>query len=324
MHQTISRRDCMKMLGASSLMLPLLDLQAFISEVGAAPFFTKGIHLFSKHLQWLSYHEMAGIAKEMGFAGIDLTVRPKGHVLPEQVETELPKAVKAIRKAGLKAELITTAITGANEKHTEQILKTASALGIKYYRMGWLKYQDQRPVAEQLESYKKQFKELEQMNEHYNIHGAYQNHAGSNLGSSVWDLWLLLKDLNPQWIGCRFDIRHAMVEGMNSWKLALELLKDHIKSVDLKDFRYWQKEQKWGIENMPVGEGIINFDGFFKKLLELNLNVPFTLHAEYELGGADKGATQLTWPPEKIKQALNADLEKLTALMNNNKIKGNQ
>ena len=29
----------------------------------------------------------------------------------------------------------------------------------------------------------------------------------------MWDLWYLLHDLNPQFIGCEYDIRHAVAEG---------------------------------------------------------------------------------------------------------------
>ena len=59
------------------------------------------IHIFSKHLQFLNYQDLAEAAAEMGFDGIDLTVRPKGHVLPERVESDMPKAVEAMRKVGL-------------------------------------------------------------------------------------------------------------------------------------------------------------------------------------------------------------------------------
>ena len=51
--------------------------------------------VFSKHLQFLDYEEVGKTAKNMGFDGIDLTVRPRGHVLPERVEDDLPRAVQA-------------------------------------------------------------------------------------------------------------------------------------------------------------------------------------------------------------------------------------
>src|ERR1700730_826997 len=56
------------------------------------------ISVFSKHFQWTNCHEMAAIAKDVGFDGIDLTVREGGHVMPERVEEDLPKAAEDIRR----------------------------------------------------------------------------------------------------------------------------------------------------------------------------------------------------------------------------------
>src|SRR6185436_14252019 len=109
-----------------------------ISEKAAPGAFT--LNIFSKHLQWLDYSAMASVVAEMGFEGIDLTVRPEGHVLPERVQEDLPKAVEIIRKAGLNVYMITTAIASVNDPFAEAILKTASSLGIGYYRTGWISY----------------------------------------------------------------------------------------------------------------------------------------------------------------------------------------
>jgi hypothetical protein len=54
------------------------------------------ISVFSKHFQWTNWQEMAAIAKDIGFDGIDLTVRAGGHVLPDRVEEDLPKDAEAI------------------------------------------------------------------------------------------------------------------------------------------------------------------------------------------------------------------------------------
>ena len=77
---------------------------------------------------------------EMGYDGADLTVRPRGHVLPENVERDLPKAVEAIRKAGLEVSMITTDISSADDQWTEPILKTTSQMGITLYRIGGWHY----------------------------------------------------------------------------------------------------------------------------------------------------------------------------------------
>lgn len=304
----MNRRTNIKLLGTIGLLSPIQKLACSPIDKAASDF---DIHLFSKHLQWLDYEGMSKVAKEIGFDGLDLTVRKKGHVLPENVERDLPKAVAAMLKAGLKTEMMTTTITNIQDPTTEKILKTASQLGIKSYRMGWLKYKDDQPIAEQIEAFKPQLKELEQMNEHYQIRGDYQNHSGTSVGAAVWDIWSLIKDLNPDWIGCQFDIRHAVVEGFKSWEVGLKLLQSHIRTLDLKDFIYFQKEGEWKVKNVPLGEGVVDFKKYFGLLKNLNITAPISVHAEYDLGGAEHGATSLTIPREKVIATLKKDLIRL-------------
>src|SRR6202789_1700471 len=89
------------------------------------------ICIFSKHLQWASVNDAAAIARDIGFDGVDLTVRAGVHVLPDRLETDLPAAVEAVRRAGLTVPMISTEITSVQTPHVEAMLKTASQLGIR-------------------------------------------------------------------------------------------------------------------------------------------------------------------------------------------------
>lgn len=266
------------------------------------------VHLFSKHLQWLDYGRMAETAAAIGFDGIDLTVRPRGHVLPEKVESDLPRAVAAVRAAGLVADRITTAITDPDEPLTRRVLETAAGLGIGIYRMGWLKYDGQRPIPEQLEDHHRRLARLAELNRSLGMHGAYQNHAGTGVGSPVWDLWLLLKDLDPRWLGVRYDVRHAVAEASASWELGLQLLAPQVRSLDIKDFVWVEREGAWGVESVPLGEGAVDFQRFFERLEQWSVQGDMTLHLEYPLGGADKGKSELSIPAEKVLRAMEQDL----------------
>ena len=82
--------------------------------------------MFTKHLQEFPVAEAAKRVKALGFDGLDLTVRPGGHVVPERVGVELPKAVAAARAEGLGVPMISTAITGATTPHAEAILAAAA------------------------------------------------------------------------------------------------------------------------------------------------------------------------------------------------------
>lgn len=266
------------------------------------------ICIFSKHLQWLNYSDMAETAAKIGFDGIDLTVRPQGHVLPERVADDLPKAVEAVREAGLEVNMLTTTITDPRDPHTEAILKTASQLGIGYYRIGYLPYKDSLGIADNLKEYIPQLRELAEMNKQYNIHGAYQNHSGTNVGAPVWDLWILLKDIDPRWLGCQYDVKHATVEGGYSWPLGLKLLNSHIKTTDIKDFHWIKKDGKWRVKYVPLGEGMVDFKTYFELIKQYGISGPISIHFEYPLGGADKGVKELTIEKEKVTEAMKKDL----------------
>src|SRR6056297_2132433 len=82
------------------------------------------IHAFTKCLQFLSYDEIGEVLARLGFDGADLIVRPGGQVLPERVKTDLPSALKALRRHGVASEMITTAINDPENPHTVPILET--------------------------------------------------------------------------------------------------------------------------------------------------------------------------------------------------------
>lgn len=240
------------------------------------------LHVFSKPLTEFSYDETAQMLAETGFGGIDYTVRQaQAHVLPEKVAEDLPRAVEAAHRAGLKVEMITTDIVSVRDPHAEKVLRTAAKHGVKFYRLGNYNYDAKLGVVESLKKHAATLKELAQLNQSLGIHGAIQNHAGTRVGSPVWDLFELLREIDPRWIGVQYDIRHATTEGGQSWPLGLKLLKPWIKCTDIKDFRWQQSPGKATIENTPLGEGIVPLDAYFKQLKELGIAGPMSVHLEY-------------------------------------------
>ena len=250
---------------------------------------TLSLHVFSKHLQFLNYQNMAEAAAEIGFDGVDLSVRKKGHVLPERVQEDLPKAIEAIKAAGLLADMMVTGVTSASNEVDRQVLSTAAPLGITHYRLGYFKFDNQWSIPDRLTQLNLQMKELGRLNQSLGLKGAYQNHAGSGVGAAIWDIWHLLDDLGPDVMGCQYDIRHAIVEGGNSWQNGLKLIRPKINCIVLKDFIWKKINGRWKVYNVPLGEGMVDFDAYFKLLKAYQIDVPVSVHFEYDLGGAEHG-----------------------------------
>jgi sugar phosphate isomerase/epimerase len=272
------------------------------------------IHLFSKHLQFLDYEQAGHHTAKMGFAGLDLTVRPGGHVLPEQVDIELPKALEAIKRSGSNCRLITTAIEDNANTLDQKVLKTASSLGITHYRCNWFKYLENEPMPDTLAKYALKVNALSTLNKELHLTGCYQNHAGIWVGASLWEVLALIKDADQSHFGVQYDIRHAMVEGGLSWENGLRLINKEIKTLVLKDFIWTREQGHWRIQNVPIGEGMVDFIKYFKLIKNYGIDVPVILHAEHLPGGATEGNAQITVPQSVIFEALTKDLKTIQRL----------
>ncbi len=272
------------------------------------------IHIFSKHLQFLDYGKMAESAARMGFDGIDLTVRPGGHVEPERVTRQLPEAVQAIRDHGINSIMITTVVDDAADPMDIKVLETAASLDIQFYRMNWFSYPPDLTVPQAVEKFNIEIRQLAILNQKLGLIGCYQNHAGQLAGASIFELHQMLEQASQDAMGVQYDIRHATVEGGRSWETGLRLIAPRIKTLVLKDFKWALKEGKWIIENTPLGEGMVDFKHYFQLLKKYEIQAPISLHLEYPLGGAEQGEREPSLSSSHIFAAMKKDREYLTKL----------
>jgi L-ribulose-5-phosphate 3-epimerase len=306
-----SRRNFMKKSLLAGSLFPLLHETVQGAPVIKAKASALKVHVFSKHLQFLNYKDMAEAAAEIGFDGVDLTVRPKGHVLPERVEGDLPKAVEEIRKAGLVTTMMTTAVQDAASPTDQKLLETAASVGIQFYRMNWFRYPENKSIPEAIMQFQQVVKDLGQLNKKLGVTGCYQNHSGDLAGASLWELYDIVEKADKQFTGVQYDVRHAVVEGGLSWKNGLRLIHPHIKTLAIKDFVWEKRNGKYVVQDVPLGEGMVDFKTYFTLLKEYSLNVPVSLHYEYALGGAEHGATEITVDRKIIFDAMKKDLQRL-------------
>lgn len=233
--------------------------------------------VFTKPLQSLSYDDLAMEVAALGFDGIEAPVRRGGHFEPPQVETELPKLTAALAKRNLKITVMTSDVNNATDALCQRVLKTAAKLGIERYRMKYLRYVADKPIRAQLANWKARFRDLAALNKELGIRAVYQNHAGAkNLGASLWDLAEVLDGIAVEQIGVAYDIRHATVEGGQSWPITFRMIRPHIDTVYVKDFQ-WEAGKP---QNVPLGDGHVS-EKFFEMLAKSNFTGPISLHEEY-------------------------------------------
>ncbi len=309
--QNPSRRDVLRAAGGAvtaGLIIPSLAMP----RPRESPQRLK-ISVFSKHLQFLDWQGLADTAAEIGFDGIDLTVRSGGHVLPERVEIDLPKAAEIIRKAGLSLPMVTAGIVDTRSPYLEPMLRTFGGLGISRYRWGGYQWSGSKSMPERMEELKQESARLAELNRKYQVCAMYHTHSGSEVGASIWDLWYILKDLDHDWLGINYDVSHATIEGgLGGWIASLRLVATILKGIAVKDFRWTRNASgEWNVEWCPLGEGMVNFKRFFGMIREARFAGPLQMHFEYPLGGVENGARSIRIDRTQVVTAMRRDLLRL-------------
>ncbi len=235
------------------------------------------IAFFEKTFQALSANELADALADIGFDGVEATVRPGGRIEPARAADELPGYVAALARRSLKILVMATGIDRVDQPHAEATLRAAAKLGVRLYRLGGLSYDLKRPIRPQLEAFKPQLLELAALNRELGLTAVYQNHAGAaHVGGPIWDLEMLLEEFDPREIAVAYDIRHAMVEGSSAWPVSFQLIRPRIQAVYVKDFVFEIGRAK----NVPMGEGHVG-DKFYKTLKQSGYTGPISIHSPY-------------------------------------------
>jgi L-ribulose-5-phosphate 3-epimerase len=276
-------------LGHAAALGALAALDPRHAAAQAARPFPGKLCFFSKHLPDLGAKDLAREIKALGFGGIDLTVRKGGHVAPERAAEDLPPFLAAVREQGVEVPMIATGLVSAADPLARPLLETAARHGVKYVKLGYLRYAF-RDVRAELAQAASDLRGLAELAADCGVVVGYHNHA-DYLGGPVWDVVPILEALDARSAGYYYDVRHAVVEGGGAgWRSAFLMVAPRLKMIAVKDF-FWEKTARgWQQRHCPLGEGMVPWTAFFEELARTSFAGPVSLHLEYEIPGATASA----------------------------------
>ena len=288
----LSRRSFIQAAAGAAALAPTV---ARASQDSARAMAGKGFRgqlcFFSKHLPRMNGRELARTLKRLGFDGVDLTVRPGGHVDPKRVTNDLPVFVDAIRAEGLTVPMITTELLSDADPVAQPTLETAARLKVPFFKPGYYRYKFVE-VRKELESAGQQLQGLADLSRRHGMRLGYHNHAGY-IGGPVWDFSPFVERLDAATVGYYFDVRHAVVEGGDGgWRTAFDLVAPRLSMIALKDF-FWEKGGgAWRQQDCPIGEGMVDWKRYFAMLAKARFHGPISLHIEYDIAGDTPAAVE--------------------------------
>ena len=259
---------------------------------------------FSKPFQQLDAEQTAELVATVGWDGIECPVRAKGQVEPERAPEELPKLAEALRRRQRDIHLVATDITSLQTPHAEAVMRTMAGLGIKRLRLGSFTYPPDGPPAERLKEIAPRTQGHRRCVSRPRLAGGLpEPFRGPVCRAPVWDVYSMIRSLDPRHMGFCFDIGHATVEGGLSWPVEARLAEPFYTAVIVKDF-YWKKESAgWKDTWCPLGEGMVN-RSFFERLKKSAYRGPICQHHEYDLGDTRQMTAHLQHDLKVLKEWL--------------------
>jgi len=242
---------------------------------------------FTESFQGWPIPDVCARFKQIGLDGLDLTVRPGGHIEPADAPQKLPDAVRAAKDHGVRIAMLSTAITG-DDPQAERLLATAGEQGIDRVKLGYYRYDKFGTLTARIDEVRGQLARVARLGRKHGVLPCVHIHSGDTIPSGGALAYLLLKGLDPAEIGAYVDPMHMTIEGGNDgWRQGLDLLAPWIAISSLKNARRVatqrdaQGQQRWKFEKCPLADGIAPIPDYLARLNELGYHGLYTLHSEY-------------------------------------------
>jgi sugar phosphate isomerase/epimerase len=300
MDHTVSRRTVLKALGSLPVVAaaartldaqrgaPPAPVAASPPTMAAAPAPLRKLAIVSRHLEWASMEEGAAAAAEAGFKAVAWTCRSAAHILPENVERELPRAVEIAKQNGMTVPMLISAINSPRAERAEVVLDTMQKVGITRYRAPNYRYDYSKDMLSQWDALKPQLEGLARLNEKYGTTAMFHTHSSQgSVGGGLWDIWMLVKDYPSNLLAINYDIGHATVRGGIEWMQTARFAHQHIGALSLKDMHWIKRtgvpanQYPWRHEFVVPGTGMVNFRDMFTYFKSVNFDGPMEMYYEY-------------------------------------------
>ena len=273
--------------------------------------------LFTDNLADLKFDQVCMEVKKAGFDGVDLTLRPGGHVLPQNVEMGLSEARANADRHDVAIPMAPTAISDIDSPHAKQVIASCAHYGVRKIKAGYWKYEPFGTMQRQIDAARKKLERIIKLTRKYDVLPCVHVHSGDVLANGGAILYLILKGFSPDDVGAYVDPMHMTVEGgLSGWEMGLDLLVPWVSLVGVKNFRWQQLERsaegqmEFRTLYVPLADGQAHFPRFMNRLREINYDGIISLHSEYKGGSSFRDLNS----QEVLEQSAN-DLRYLKSLV---------
>lgn len=234
----------------------------------------------------MTLEEMARLAREIGFDGLNYCLRPGYPVTPTNVRTDLQKAVKMFADAGQPIRMVTTDVTDPSDPNLESILAGLSQSGIALMRLGYWRYDPALGYFKCLQNVRKAVDGIVKICSKHNVRAVVQMHGGGNMVENSQSAIRVVEGFDPRYLGVWSDPGNMLSSsGTEDWSIHYDLINDYLAVLGAFNMKWLvQPNEKQPKRRMvPIKDGIIDYAGIFSMLKKRGFHdITISAHTEYD------------------------------------------
>jgi len=218
--------------------------------------------------------------QEIGYEAVELRVHEDGcHLSPYADLSEAKKIAKLAEEYGLEiCCLASYAKLGFpwDKAKVEldkmvRVAKLANEMGAKVFRIKVASYDPKLGYEEIRKLFREQAKNLFEKLSKIGVEAipVVEQHGGGDMAHSTALLKDLLRGLDPDKIGVLFDPGNSVVVGWLPIDLQMDIIKEYIKHVHVKNYK-WDPKRPGNVIPSSLNEGIVDWERVVAILKEMN------------------------------------------------------
>jgi len=241
---------------------------------------------FTKSLPKLDLAGWMAFCKEAKIDGLDLAVRPKYPVNPENVATMLPEWAKALRDAGLVIGLVTapTDLTNPGDKRATTIFEACAKAGVGNVKIGYFPYSGN--YERDLGQARRSLSGFASLAKATGVKACYHTHSGPMIGCHGIGLRNLLEGSDPHHVGAFLDTGHLAIGG-GPFSMESDAVAPWFSILAIKDMSWATNGGSWKASVVPAGKGFVRWKDVAASLKARGFRGNICLHGEYEAEGLE-------------------------------------
>lgn len=250
------------------------------------------INLCTSVLPRFSYDQAIDIAIAAGFDGIELRVKDDGHQSLDNLEQSGVMLRRQLEARRLEISVLNSYVGIHDTRNVDRLLACAQGMGVSKVRLVLPRasaavarlsrekeiipcYHYPGSAGDLVRSVQRTLRQLEGKARMRGTRILLELHWGTIM-SSFSSAALLLEGINPAGIGITFDPANMIVEGREDWAFGLDLTRDYIANVHVKN-------AKWTGDDAPrwfwtgLSDGMVDWADMIANLNDIQYRADYAI-----------------------------------------------